>query len=37
MKKEFRGLSLEKGKSMEKWCDLVSVPLKKGKERAEAE
>lgn len=37
MKKEFRGLSLEKGKSMEKWCDLVSVPLKKGKEIAEAE
>ena len=35
MKKEFYGLSLEQGRSMEKGCDLVSVPLKKGKETAE--
>jgi hypothetical protein len=35
MKKEFCGLSLEQGRSMEKGCDLVSVPLKKVKETAE--
>ena len=35
MKKEFCGLSLEKGRCMEKGCDLVSAPLKKGKETAE--